>query len=216
MKKIIIYFCLFTSLLPLYSQTNHKDFIIEIEKFYGKNQNQFLKKSEKIMKKYAEEVGIINSGNKFEYIYIPELLLKKANSLYRIIDSTNVVQYFDPKSMCYNQTFVSKDSAFFGKIVTCFLGHTQKSEFNIKPPVQNYFSERIYDKLKEIDPEVVFTVQNINGYFYVKNRVLFVLYYNRGEDRIIDFTIEDYTHKYKEDIFFLFKFTPRVRTVVTH
>lgn len=219
MKIYVFVFLSFANVFScLYGQERQQTFIAEITRVYNSNQCQFQRESEKVMKKYLEsqeERKGWKKSEQYNFLFMPQLLLRRSRRLYENIDSTNLIQYFNPRSMFYHRAFVSVDSQFIGQIFDHNI-RGMKKQFRPKPQIDSYVFERLFKQLVAINPDIVFTVQNIEGYFFIKENRIFVLAGgDRGRDFVI-YCIDEYTEKNREIIFdFWFRYTPRVRYVMT-
>ncbi|GHT79317.1 hypothetical protein AGMMS50262_22840 [Bacteroidia bacterium] len=163
------------------------------------------------MKGYWKKTKNDSIRPKYDYLFIPEILLKKSKKLYQNIDSTNLVQYFNPKSMYYHQTLVSVDSAYVGDI-RAWGSKVGVNDYDPKPKVDDFVYEILYKNLLEIKPDVVFQVRN-GGYFFIRQNKLFALF---PLYEPVVYPIDEYTEKFKDDIFFLFGYEPREEPIIAY
>jgi len=222
-----------------HAQERHQSFIMEFKNVYTRNIEAFQRKSEDAFQRRYEVFGNISeegirslevrlndiqkkidsTQSEVSFLFIPQLLLRNSRRLYRDIDTTNLVKYLDPQSMFYYRTLVSLDSLFIGDIRGGYPGHPlcmfRYDIFLPKPRVDNFPFERLYNQLRDINPDMVFTVQNIGWYFFIKDNHLFALRPMRVGDFII-YSIDEYTEKFSNQIFdVFFRFTPRVMPIGT-
>jgi len=217
---IILVLCFMSISLFSFAQEKYQPFILAFTKNYNNKWQEFQRESDKALKDYKNlKQGIIDENkelNKYNYIFIPELLLRKSKNLYKIIDSTNLVQYFDPQSVFYHRTLVSADSLYIGDIISLYT-KSVKNEFTLKPNVNNFIFEQLYKKLAEINPDMVFTVQNIEGYFFIKEKNLYVLNRERANVNFQIYSIDEYTDKFKRMIFStFFHYVPRMKYIICY
>jgi hypothetical protein len=199
-----------------YSQEKYQSFIDEITNIYYKNLPKLQQELDKVMNNYIkfhEEKGE-DKQSRYSYLPIPELLLKKSKKLYHNIDSTNIVQYFDTQTMFYSHALVFIDSTYVGEIDAWSL-NTGENIFYPKPPNGNFYSH-LHKQLVAIKPDIVFTVQNILGYYFIKENKLYVLDYQRNTNDFIIYSIDSYTEIFKNKIFFLFKYEPRLKRIICY
>lgn len=194
--------------ITAHSQVDNNSFITEIKKNYARNFNKYSIISNNVMSDCY--------GNKsikcLTYTFIPELLLKRDKDIYKNIDSVNIVKYLRCKSMFYHKTLVAKNNSFIGVIWSYT---SNKNRFNPKPNINNFIFENLFFKLNEIKPDIIFTVQNIDGYFYIKDNELFVMDFSRNEKKFTEYSVIEFTCLYKDDIFTpFFFFTPRVKNIL--
>jgi len=211
MKKVYLIFLFSFICVSLYSQDKYQSFIIELTQVYDRNCQKFQKESKKAMKHYYKAQ---KEQLQFDYLFIPEVLLKKSKTLYIEIDSTDIVKYIDPYSMFYYQTLVGSDCSYIGKIISKY--PIRKNEYEPKPTINNYVYELAYKKFIEIKPDIVFTVQNIGEYFFIKDNELFALTRKSGtfDDNFIVYHIDEYIKIFKEDIFApIFRYVPRIELI---
>jgi hypothetical protein len=199
-----------------YSQEKYQPFIDEIVGVYYKNLQQFQQISDKTMQNYfkSQREKKRHQQSRYSYLPIPELLLKKSKKLYRSIDSTNIVQYFDNQSLFYSHTLVFTDSIYVGEIEAWSL-KIRENKFYPVPKDGNFYSN-LYNKIAEIKPDVVFTVQNIPGYYFIQENQLYVLDYQKKTNSFIIYSIDEYTKIFKDKIFFLFKYEPRLKPIICY
>lgn len=205
MKKYIIiivsFFC-----ISLYSQEKYQPFIQEMKEVYTRNLPEFQRKAEEAMLKSPE---IKDKIPKTGLLFIPELLLKKSKKLYLKIDSTNLVQYLDPRSMYFEQALVSINSIYIGKVESMY---PKKEKYNRRPKTDYYIFEQIYNQLLEINPDITFYVQNVSYLLFIKENKLYALTWTRKEEgEFTVYPIDEYVEKFREDVFNVgFRYTPRV------
>ncbi|MDO9152781.1 MAG: hypothetical protein Q7U47_03580 [Paludibacter sp.] len=207
-RTLIFLFIIIQIRITAYSQVDYNPFISQLKYIYAENSNKYCVLSKKVMSNYY--------GNKsikcLTYTFIPELLLNRDNDIYKNIDSTNIVKYFDGKSLFFHKALVARNNNFVGVIWSYT---SNKNRFNPKPDIRNFIFENLFIKLNEIKPDIIFTVQNIDGYFYIKDNELFVLDFSRNENFFTKYTLIEFTRIYKDDIFSpFFYFTPRVKNIL--
>jgi hypothetical protein len=184
----------------MYSQEKYNSFIIDVQKVFATNQLDYQKLSNNVMEKHFDR----EYSDNVSFIFIPELLLKKSKKLYNKIDTTNVIKYFDAQSMFYHKILVYSDT-LIGQI------WSHSKNINKYQSKSNNSFDSLFIKLKAIKPEIIFTVQNINGYFYIKNNEIYVLC------DCITYTIDSYTEKFREELFTVFfHYQPREKYIVCY
>jgi len=115
--------------------------------------------------------------------------------------------------MYYDKILVSVDSLYVGDIFD-YYNKRIKNQFTPNLNVENTF-RILHRQLISLKPDMVFTVQNISGFFYIKENRLFVLW---GVDPYGDFivnTIDEFTEKEKEKNFdsIIFYYKPRMKWI---
>jgi len=213
MKRFyLILLLLFQNCILLFSQEKYNFFINEFSRFYENKKTQFQIFSEKAIKQYYLKNESDFMTEDFKILSIPEILLKKSKKIYQNIDSTNLVQYFDAKSMFYNLTLVYRDSTYLGTVLS---KNNTNNEYLPKPQVEEFVYENLFLKLSEIQPDIIFTVQNINGYFLIKEKKIFVLHSSNLCSTYKIYSMDEYTEKFKSDIFTIFfHYEPRIKNII--
>lgn len=111
--------------------------------------------------------------------------------------------------MYLEEAFVSVDSAYIGDIYSTY---PKEEVFSGKPITKDHFYELVYKELIKISPDIVFTIQNVGEFFFIKRNKVFALTWEGN--RIVKFDtypIDEYTKKNKDLIFdAFFRYTPRV------
>ena len=215
MKAYICVFLCFMSVSFTQAQEKYQSFIKELTTVYDKKKKTFQRESQQTMQDYLQsnQGNVKNQQERYDFLFIPELLLKKSKKLYKDIDSTNLVQYFDSKSMFYHRTLVSIDSSYVGHIEVRNFKNVEYI-FWPKPFVDNFIYERLYKQLVAINPDMVFTVQNVGWFFFIKDNSLFALAGGGRDEDFLVYTIDEYTEDYRRYIFFIFRYTPRLKTIL--
>ena len=210
MAKRRIFFAMLFLIIKgiVYSQEKYTSFVDEMQYTFEKKKRGFENVSNRAIEKHFAKFTM----PQHEYIYVVGLLLKKSKTLYETIDSTNMVQYFDPKTMFLTLVIVHDGYSYLGDISE----HGRwRYIYNPKPNVFLFY-EKLLHAIKEIQPEIVFEVQNVGRFFYIKDGELYALYsLGRGKP-LVTCTIDEYTQQFKDDIFdpLSFKYLPRIHEVI--
>ena len=218
MKAYIFVFLYSMNILVTQAQEEYQSFIKEFTNVYDKKKKTFQRESQKAMQDYlhSNRDNTKNQQNRYDFLFIPELLLKKSKKLYENIDSTNLVQYFDPKSMFYHLTLVSSNSLYIGEIRGWY-PEVGKNQFSPKPENGNFIFERLYKQLTDINPDMVFTVQNVGEFFFIKENCLYVLEREKRDGDFMIYTIDEYTKIYRDNIFdVFFRYEPRLKPIISY
>ncbi len=163
--KIILLIFFVTKSFFLFSQNCEKELIDDLKKTFDSICNLHSNTIDLLI----DSVCVANKLDKdsISILYIPRTTYLK--NIFDIkVDSTRLFCYVDGKRMIFDEIYIYKDTNVFAIIQKQFYSN------NLKIYSRNFFSN-LPVKLNSLNAELIFTIDWIDLFFFIKNNNLYVL-----------------------------------------